>query len=144
MSGGKVSPDGKWVWDGSEWIPNTQKTEIQMSDSVIGGDIISNQNVNSVDSEVVKAAMTGVVEALKELQPITQAAEPKPNSESTRLKELEMETYLLEEKKRLKGIDRKRAYYRKKSRNRKIRQIMILIGLTIATCYYIITNNISF
>ena len=55
-----------------------------------------------------------------------------------------METYLLEEKKRLKGIDRKRAYYRKKSRSRKRMQIMILIGLTIATCYYIITNNISF
>ena len=144
MSGVKISPDGKWIWDGSEWIPNTQKTEIQMADSVIGGDIISNQNVNSVDSEVVKAAMTGVVEALKELKPITQAAEPNPNSESTRLKELELETYLLEEKKRLKGIDRKRAFYRKKSRNRKIRQIMILIGLTIATCYYIITNNISF
>jgi len=24
MSGVGVSPDGKWVWDGSEWIPNTQ------------------------------------------------------------------------------------------------------------------------
>ena len=143
MSGGKVSPDGKWVWNGSEWIPNTQNTEIQMSDSVISGDVISNQNVSSVDSEVVKAAMTGVVEALKELHPITQATELKSNSESTRLKELEMETYLLEEKKRLKGIDRKRAYYRKKSRKRKINQIMILIGLTIAACYYIITNNIS-
>ena len=100
MSGRKVSPDGKWVWDGSEWIPNTQNTEIQMSDSVISGDVISNQNVSSVDSEVVKAAMTGVVEALKELHPITQATEPKSNSESTRLKELEMETYLLEEKKK--------------------------------------------
>ena len=136
MSGAKISPDGKWIWDGSEWIPNTQKTEIQMADSVIGGDIISNQNVNSVDSEVVKAAMTGVVEALKELKPITQAAEPNPNSESTRLKELELETYLLEEKKRLEGIDRKRAYYRKK-RNRKIMQIMsygiFLIFLTMAT-----------
>tara|TARA_B100000963_G_C22274666_1_gene514359 strand:- start:13 stop:444 length:432 start_codon:yes stop_codon:yes gene_type:complete len=142
MSGEMTSPDGKWVWDGNEWIPNTQ-TEIQMSDSVIGGDVISNQNVNSVDSEVVKAAMTGVVEALKELHPITQVAEPQSNPESTRLKELEMETYLLEEKKRLKGIDRKRAYYRKKSRKRKINQIMILIGLTIAACYYIITNNIS-
>ena len=136
MSGVKISPDGKWIWDGSEWIPNTQKTEIQMADSVIGGDIISNQNVNSVDSEVVKAAMTGVVEALKELKPIIQAAEPNPNSESTRLKELELETYLLEEKKRLEGIDRKRAYYRKK-RNRKIMQIMsygiFLIFLTMAT-----------
>jgi len=144
MSGERVSPDGKWAWNGNEWVPNTQKTEIQMSDSVISGDIISNQNVNSVDSEVVKAAMTGVVEALKELHTINQAAEPNSNPESTRLKELEMETYLLEEKKRLKGIDRKRAYYRKKSRSRKIRQITILIGLTIATCYYIITNNISF
>ena len=144
MSGEKVSPDGKWVWDGNEWVPNTQRNEIQMSDSVVSGDIISNQNVNSVDSEVVKAAMTGVVEALKELHPINKAAAPTSNLESTRLKELEMETYLLEEKKRLKGIDRKRAYYRKKSRNKKIRQITILIGLTIAACYYIITNNISF
>ena len=144
MSGVGVSPDGKWIWDGSEWVPNTQTTEIKMSDSVISGDIISNQNVNSVDSEVVKAAMTGVVEAIKELQPMTQVTESKTNSESTRLKELEMEKYLLEEKKRLKGIDRKRAYLRRKSRGRKRIQLLILICLTIAACYYIITNNISF
>ena len=108
MTGAGLSPDGKWVWNGTEWVPNTQTGDVEVSDSVISGNVIANQSVNSVDSEVVKAAMTGVVEALKELQPITQQTEPKSDTESTRLKELEMEKYLLEEKKRLKGLDRKR------------------------------------
>ena len=132
MSGSALSPDGKWMWDGSEWVPNTGLTEIQMSDSVIGGDVISNQSVNSVDSEVVKAAMTGVVEAIRELQPQNQINDSKLITDSTRIKELEMETYLLEEKKRLKGIDRKRAYYRSKSRNKKRVQLLLLIVFTIA------------
>lgn len=143
MTGAELSPDGKWVWNGTEWIPNTQTGDVEVSDSVISGNVIANQSVNSVDSEVVKAAMTGVVEALKELQPITQQTELKSDTESTRLKELEMEKYLLEEKKRLKGLDRKRAYYRRKSRNRKMRQLVVLIGLTIGACYYIIINDIS-
>lgn len=143
MTGAGLSPDGKWVWNGTEWVPNTQTGDVEVSDSVISGNVIANQSVNSVDSEVVKAAMTGVVEALKELQPITQQTEPKSDTESTRLKELEMEKYLLEEKKRLKGLDRKRAYYRRKSRNRKMRQLVVLIGLTIGACYYIIINDIS-
>ena len=122
---------------------NTQTGDVEVSDSVISGNVIANQSVNSVDSEVVKAAMTGVVEALKELQPITQQTEPNSDTENTRLKELEMEKYLLEEKKRLKGLDRKRAYYRRRSRNRKMRQLVVLIGLTIGACYYIIINDIS-
>ena len=105
MTGAGLSPDGKWVWNGTEWVPNTQTGDVEVSDSVISGNVIANQSVNSVDSEVVKAAMTGVVEALKELQPITQQTEPKSDTESTRLKELEMEKYLLEEKKRLKGTE---------------------------------------
>jgi|GEM_PF-3574598 len=144
MRGAGLSPDGKWVWNGTEWVSNTQTGDIEVSDSVISGNVIANQSVNSVDSEVVKAAMTGVVEALKELQPITQKTEPNSDTESTRLKELEMEKYLLEEKKRLKGLDRKRAYYRRRSRNRKVRQLVVLIGLTIGACYYIIINDISF
>ena len=143
MTGAGLSPDGKWVWNGTEWVPNTQTGDLEVSDSVISGNVIANQSVNSVDSEVVKAAMTGVVEALKELQPITQQTEPKSDTESTRLKELEMEKYLLEEKKRLKGLDRKRAYYRRRSRNRKLRQLVVLIGFTIGACYYIIINDIS-
>ena len=143
MTGAGLSPDGKWVWNGTEWVPNTETGDIALSDSVISGNVIANQSVSSVDSEVVKAAMTGVVEALKELQPITQHKEPNSDTESTRLKELEMEKYLLEEKKRLKGIDRKRAYYRRRSRNRKLRQLIVLIALTIGACYFIIINDIS-
>jgi tetratricopeptide (TPR) repeat protein len=38
-----TSPDGKWMWTGTEWIPNNAKKSItSISDSVVQGDFISN------------------------------------------------------------------------------------------------------
>ena len=116
------------------------KGDVEVSDSVISGNVIANQSVNSVDSEVVKAAMTGVVEALKELQPITQQTEPKSDTESTRLKNLKWRNSF-SRKKRLKGlIERLLSTEVKKS---KVKQLVVLIGFTIGACYYIIINDIS-
>jgi len=55
---GELSPDGKWRWNGSEWVPvsaisnpnvneddlaPTQQTTIQLNDSVIAGDVTIHQ-----------------------------------------------------------------------------------------------------
>ena len=43
-----LSPDGKFMWTGSEWIPAPPAgNQIEMKDSVIGGDVISNTTINN-------------------------------------------------------------------------------------------------
>ncbi|SVE31374.1 uncharacterized protein METZ01_LOCUS484228, partial [marine metagenome] len=48
-----LSPDGKFMWTGEGWIPIPDESSIQISDSVIQGDISqeTNINVNYKDSE---------------------------------------------------------------------------------------------
>jgi hypothetical protein len=63
-----ISPDGKWMWTGSEWIPaapsspTVNTSEVKLQDSVISGDVSINSTtiVESVDAKVVEAAMMGV------------------------------------------------------------------------------------
>ena len=65
------SPDGKFMWTGSEWIPappnaspsEEQPISLNMQDSVMSGDIIHNTVVNN-DATAVTSA---VIEALKQL-----------------------------------------------------------------------------
>lgn len=66
---GELSEDGKYVWDGTNWIPVSPASNKLdgMKDSVIAGDVVSNTNINSADAEVIKAAMDGVVAALSEM-----------------------------------------------------------------------------
>lgn len=62
------SPDGKWIWTGSEWIPappsslTVNTAEVKLQDSVISGDVSVNSTtiVESVDAKVIEAAITGV------------------------------------------------------------------------------------
>lgn len=63
------SPDGNFIWDGNEWVPvsSDNKQTVNMKDSVIGGDVVSNTNIQSSDAEVIKAAMEGVVASIREL-----------------------------------------------------------------------------
>jgi hypothetical protein len=63
------SPDGNFIWDGEQWVPTTShnKPTVNMQDSVIGGDVVSNTNIQSSDAEVIKAAMEGVVASIREL-----------------------------------------------------------------------------
>ena len=78
MSDGPYSPDGKYMWTGSEWIPAPPKgedeggvapqTTLNMQDSVMSGDIVHNTVINNDAATVT----TAVIEALKELGVIDQ------------------------------------------------------------------------
>ena len=67
------SPDGKFMWTGSEWIPAPPSDDepqnqasanvLNMQDSVMSGDIVHNTVVNNDPAAVTSA----VIEALKEL-----------------------------------------------------------------------------
>ena len=74
------SPDGNFIWDGGQWVPTTShnKLTVNMQDSVIGGDVVSNTNIQSSDAEVIKAAMEGVVASIRELNKPQIATENPP------------------------------------------------------------------
>jgi len=62
-----LSPDGKWMWTGSEWIPAppspSQSANVNLQDSVVGGDI----NITQNNAEDIATAM---VQALERMGPI--------------------------------------------------------------------------
>ena len=64
MSEPIYSPDGKFMWSGSEWIPAPPKASqtLNMQDSVVGGDVIHNK---TVINDGVDAVATGVMSALE-------------------------------------------------------------------------------
>ena len=74
------SPDGKWMWSGSEWIPappGQGGQQLNMQDSVIGGDVVHNTVVNNDPAAVT----TAVIAALQQMgmvnpPPATPAAPP--------------------------------------------------------------------
>ena len=73
------SPDGNFIWDGSQWVPVSpvSKQTVDMQDSVISGDVVSNTNIQSSDAEVIKVAMEGVVASIREMnQPQIRTAPP--------------------------------------------------------------------
>ena len=84
MADGTLSPDGKYLWTGTEWIPAPPKniveqeptptTSLNLQDSVMSGDIIHNTVVNNDTTAVT----TAVIEALKELGVLD--SKPKPQS----------------------------------------------------------------
>ena len=74
MSDRILSPDGKFMWTGSEWIPAPPNSgnSIEMSDSVIGGDVISNTTINNDPKAVTDAVIT----ALQHLGLISEPSTP--------------------------------------------------------------------
>ena len=80
MSEPTISPDGKYMWTGSEWIPlppnsdleqqNPNLQSVNLQDSVIGGDVVHNTVINN-DATAVTSA---VIQALQQLGMIGQAA----------------------------------------------------------------------
>ena len=74
------SPDGKWMWSGTEWIPappGQGSQQLNMQDSVIGGDVVHNTVVNNDPAAVT----TAVIAALQQMgmvnpPPATPAAPP--------------------------------------------------------------------
>ena len=66
MDGPVFSPDGKWMWSGSEWIPappDQGSQQLNMQDSVIGGDVVHNTVVNNDPAAVT----TAVIAALQQM-----------------------------------------------------------------------------
>jgi len=63
MSDLTLSPDGKFMWTGTEWIPappSSEGNKINMQDSVIGGDIVSNTVINNDPAAVTAAVITAL------------------------------------------------------------------------------------
>ena len=80
MSDPIFSPDGKFMWSGSEWIPAPPSggNTIEMKDSVIGGDVVSNTTINNDPQAVTEA----VISALQHMgmigAPVAPQAPPTP------------------------------------------------------------------
>jgi len=75
------SPDGKFMWSGSEWIPappGTSPQQLHMQDSVIGGDVINNTTIHNDPSAVTEA----VIAALQQMGMLGQVVEQPPPSSS--------------------------------------------------------------
>ena len=82
MSDRVLSPDGKFMWTGTEWIPAPPAgNNIEMKDSVIGGDVISNTTINNDPQAVTEA----VISALQQMgmigAPVAPQAPPTPEIE---------------------------------------------------------------
>ena len=77
-----LSPDGKFMWTGSEWIPAPPAgNQIEMKDSVIGGDVISNTTINN-DPEVVTEAVIFALQKMGMLEtPKVPQSPPTPEIE---------------------------------------------------------------
>lgn len=57
------SPDGKWMWSGTEWIPappHLGQQQITLQDSVIGGDVVSNTTIHNDPTAVTEAVITAL------------------------------------------------------------------------------------
>ena len=66
MSDPVYSPDGKYLWTGSDWIPAPPSAgqNLNMQDSVIGGDVIHNKTVINNDVDAVTSAVISALERL--------------------------------------------------------------------------------
>ena len=64
MSDPIISPDGKWMWTGGEWIPappsSSQSANVSLQDSVISGDVTITQN----NAEDIAVAMVTALERM--------------------------------------------------------------------------------
>jgi tetratricopeptide (TPR) repeat protein len=58
-----ISPDGKWMWTGAEWIPappTAESVSVSMQDSVIAGDV----NITQNNAEDIATAMVQALERM--------------------------------------------------------------------------------
>ena len=105
MTNPVISPDGKWMWTGTEWIPAPPssppptESNIVMQDSVIAGDVnISNNNV-----EDIKKAM---IDALTEFDAIERDSNEPTGQEQEKIdKVLQLSSQLIENNIQLEPIN---------------------------------------
>ena len=84
MSEPVLSPDGKFMWTGKEWVPAPPSSEgnnISMHDSVIGGDVVSNTVINNDPTAVTAAVITALQQLGMLGDSTTQQAPPTPEIE---------------------------------------------------------------
>ncbi len=67
------SPDGKWMWSGTEWIPappGQSGQQLNMQDSVIGGDVVcmmpTKDSPNNITAMVGAAVMFEMISMIAE------------------------------------------------------------------------------
>ena len=87
MDDAVISPDGKWMWSGTEWIPappNQSPQQLNMQDSVIAGDVISNTTIHNDPSVVTEAVITALRQMGMLGQVVEQAPPPSPKIELPR------------------------------------------------------------
>lgn len=87
MDDAVISPDGKWMWSGTEWIPAPPKQspqQLNMQDSVIAGDVISNTTIHNDPSAVTEAVITALRQMGMLGQVVEQAPPPSPEIELPR------------------------------------------------------------
>ena len=75
------SPDGKWMWSGSEWIPappGQGGQHLNMQDSVIAGDVVHNTTIHNDPTVVTEAVIT----ALQRMGMLGQVVEQAPPASS--------------------------------------------------------------
>ena len=87
MDDAVISPDGKWMWSGTEWIPappNQSPQQLNMQDSVIAGDVISNTTIHNDPSAVTEAVITALRQMGMLGQVVEQAPPPSPKIELPR------------------------------------------------------------
>jgi hypothetical protein len=88
MADPTYSPDGKFMWTGSEWIPVPPKSEPQessdqalnMQDSVIGGDVVHSTVIHN-DPAAVSSAVIATLQQLGVLGQASVAPQAPPTSE---------------------------------------------------------------
>nr|MCS5583376.1 hypothetical protein [Pseudomonadales bacterium] len=92
MADPTYSPDGKFIWTGSEWIPAPPASEpepqephdqaLNMQDSVIGGDVVHSTVIHN-DPAAVTAAVITALQQMGALggTPTTPQAPPTPEVE---------------------------------------------------------------
>jgi len=83
---GELTEDGKWMWDGANWVPNLMPTPISasnestqkvvMQDSVISGDIIHN------DTEAISSAVIAALDRIGLVKGITPTEQQKQELEA--------------------------------------------------------------
>ena len=84
MDGPVFSPDGKWMWSGSEWIPappGQGSQQLNMQDSVIGGDVIHTTTIHNDPTAVTDAVITALQRMGMLGQVVEQAPPPSPEVE---------------------------------------------------------------
>ncbi|HIG20448.1 MAG: hypothetical protein CXT67_08475 [Methanobacteriota archaeon] len=92
MADPTYSPDGKFMWTGSEWIPAPPKSEpeppspseqaLNMQDSVIGGDVVHSTVINNDATAVTSAVITALQQlGMINQEPVASPAPPTPEVE---------------------------------------------------------------